>query len=183
MAIPFGTCSCGCGNPTRIATENDYRDGTRKGQPVRYVRGHHRRKSFIEYVEEDRGYETPCWIWQKAFGTDHNGDPGHGSMFDGTKMRPAHIVYYERKYGEVENGKQLHHKCEAKLCVNPDHLEPLTAADHVAKRKTTLLTPDDVLAIRRNVMGHTKQQLASIYGVSVSNIKMILLGRTWKNIS
>jgi hypothetical protein len=33
-------CACGCGEPTTIAKRNDSRDGTRKGEPVRFVRGH-----------------------------------------------------------------------------------------------------------------------------------------------
>lgn len=41
--IPYGFCRCGCGRTTRVATRNDPRDGSVKGEPVRYVSGHHRR--------------------------------------------------------------------------------------------------------------------------------------------
>lgn len=179
MLSTSGTCACGCGEKTKIATRNDHRDGTKKGQPVLYVRGHHRRKSFVEYIEEDRGYSSKCWIWQKATNTDpKTGGIGHGHVFDGEKMRPAHIVYYERKYGRVPEGHELHHLCEQKPCVNPDHVNPVTDAEH--KQSHAHLTPQIVREIRSSK--DTKRDLAVRYGVSVSNIKMILLGKTWKNV-
>jgi len=33
--------------------------------------------------------------------------------------------------GEIPEGVHLHHTCKNRACVNPWHLEPLTAADHV----------------------------------------------------
>lgn len=47
--------------------------------------------------------------------------------------RKAHRVMWEMKNGEVPKGKELHHKCEEKRCVNPDHLECLTRREHVEK--------------------------------------------------
>lgn len=38
--IPIGTCQCGCGQPTTIATRNSTRDNMVKGQPMRIIRGH-----------------------------------------------------------------------------------------------------------------------------------------------
>lgn len=38
------TCECGCGQPTSIAPRNDIRRGYVKGQPVRFVHGHHGRR-------------------------------------------------------------------------------------------------------------------------------------------
>lgn len=176
MVIPYGTCQCGCGVATRIASRNDKRDGSIKGRPVRYVHGHHRRKSFIEYHDEDRGHSTPCWIWQK--GTNE----GYGHIYDSGKMRPAHVVYYERKYGPVPKGKELDHLCRQRPCCNPDHVEPVIDAINTQRGRLAKLDAEEVMAIRRNVMGHTKLQLATVYGVSVSNIKMILAGKSWKNL-
>ena len=42
-SIPVGFCQCGCGQPTRIAPRNHKANGWVKGQPIRYVHGHHRR--------------------------------------------------------------------------------------------------------------------------------------------
>ncbi len=37
-------CACGCGNPTTIARRHDARGGVRKGEPNRFLRGHHIKK-------------------------------------------------------------------------------------------------------------------------------------------
>lgn len=42
--IPYGYCQCGCGERTQIAKRNDKRDGSIKGQPVRFISGHNGRK-------------------------------------------------------------------------------------------------------------------------------------------
>lgn len=41
-----------------------------------------------------------------------------------------HRLIYEEKYGELPKGYHLHHLCDNKLCVNPEHLIPLTAKEH-----------------------------------------------------
>src|SRR5688572_19678399 len=93
--IPVGLCQCGCGRKTRIAHETDNRRGWRKGHPVRYVTGHNvsrgKRTPAIEYIEEHRGYSSPCWIWQ-----GHIGKTGYGKKsIGGGIVRGSHIVYYE----------------------------------------------------------------------------------------
>lgn len=42
--IPAGYCHCGCGQKTQISTKNHKKYGWIKGQPVRFVNGHNRRK-------------------------------------------------------------------------------------------------------------------------------------------
>lgn len=46
--------------------------------------------------------------------------------------RAAHIVSYELFVGCVPEGKELHHTCWNKKCVNPDHCVPLTRDEHRA---------------------------------------------------
>lgn len=79
-----------------------------------------------QYAEEHLGFETPCWVWQMATKSD-----GYGVISVGNhRTRLAHCVYYEIYVGLVPEGKELHHRCEQPSCVNPDHLEPLTRAEH-----------------------------------------------------
>ncbi|WP_407691100.1 HNH endonuclease signature motif containing protein [Rubrobacter marinus] len=42
----------------------------------------------------------------------------------------AHRLFYEARYGPIEDGNQLHHRCGIPSCVNPDHLLPLSVAEH-----------------------------------------------------
>lgn len=44
VAAPVGICACGCGQPTKIAAQTKTAQGWRKGEPVRYVAGHNRKR-------------------------------------------------------------------------------------------------------------------------------------------
>lgn len=125
---PAGLCGCGCGRKTPLAKTTDPRVGHVKGKPLRFVRGHHRRKSPTDYVIENRGYETPCWIWQGA--VVH---PGYGQMRRDGRRVMAHRFYYEREHGPVPDGLELDHLCRVYACVNPDHLEPVTHAVNMSR--------------------------------------------------
>jgi hypothetical protein len=54
-----------------------------------------------------------CWIWQS------NG-----------KSRRAHRVSYEMHVGEIPEGLVIDHLCRKKSCVNPKHLEAVTAGEN-----------------------------------------------------
>lgn len=41
MDQTYGLCQCGCGKPTTVISFNDRRAGAVKGEPRRYLRGHH----------------------------------------------------------------------------------------------------------------------------------------------
>lgn len=43
---------------------------------------------------------------------------------------PAHVFAWERVYGPVPDGYELHHLCHVRLCVDPAHLQPLTVQEH-----------------------------------------------------
>ena len=46
-SIPYGFCRCGCGQKTRIPLKNSYTEGRIKGEPVRFITGHHTRKRLV----------------------------------------------------------------------------------------------------------------------------------------
>jgi hypothetical protein len=47
----------------------------------------------------------------------------------------AHRVEYERAYGSIPDGYHVHHVCGTKACINPEHLQVLSPADHCALRR------------------------------------------------
>src|SRR4051812_29977290 len=62
---PSGLCQCGCGRPTKIATRSSMQHGWVSGKPIKYIAGHARNgHPHIEYITEDHGWSSPCWIWQ-----------------------------------------------------------------------------------------------------------------------
>lgn len=104
-------CGCGCG----VAVQNH----------VRFVRGHrtteHRFWSKVKKTDL-------CWLWTAG---RFPSSCGYYGCFraDGRNIR-AHRYAYELLVGPIPEGLQLDHLCRNTLCVNPDHLEPVTAREN-----------------------------------------------------
>ena len=84
---------------------------------------------FLIYVAED---ESGCWIWHGQvsgrYGRFAVTPPGYG-----LRNVAAHRWSYTYYKGEIPESLVLDHLCGVKLCVNPDHLEPVTQAENVAR--------------------------------------------------
>jgi hypothetical protein len=170
MSAP-GFCECGCEAETRLAPKTDRSKGWIKGRPLRYVKGHNDRKP-VRYIEEDRGHDTPCWIW--CLCTDGG---GYGQTKVGGRAQLAHRVYYERHVGPIPDGLELDHLCRVRNCVNPDHLEPVTSAVNTQRGNSAKLTAHQADAIR--ISAGSDRAVARQYGVSHSAISNIRHGRRW----
>lgn len=169
---PSGLCMCGCGAAAPVAAQNHARHGWVKGRPLKYVRGHNNRKSPHEYLEEDRGYTTPCWIWQRA-----TTNRGYGHINCGGRHQMAHRVYYERARGKVPAGMQLDHLCREPSCVNPDHLEPVTNAENTRRGAKAKLTPALVHEIRESA--EPVSAIARRLGLNYDTVWAAKTGRSW----
>lgn len=77
------------------------------------------------YTEEDRGHDTPCYIWQGP--TDR---AGYGIVYSSGVSYPAHRLSFTAEYAPVPQGHVLHHVCRQKACCNPAHLIAMTPRDH-----------------------------------------------------
>lgn len=77
--------------------------------------------------------ETSCWYWARAVT-----NTGYGHVWDGTAVRKAHRVVYEALVGDVPDGLELDHLCRNRICVNPDHLEPVTHLENVRRGNARL---------------------------------------------
>lgn len=70
--------------------------------------------------------ESGCWEWQ-AF----RDEDGYGRVSTPTRGRfRAHRVSYEEFVGPIPAGLTIDHLCQNKACVNPEHLEPVTAVEN-----------------------------------------------------
>ena len=77
--------------------------------------------------------ENGCWEWIAAK------TMGYGMVFYKGKVGQAHRLAYIGAVGDSIGGKDIHHECRNKVCINPDHLVALTHAEHSTlenKRKT-----------------------------------------------
>lgn len=135
-SIPIGLCQCGCGRQTSIAKYNRRLNGYVKGIPLMYVVGHRapyregNRLSNSDFTVEDRGHETPCWIWAGSKTTGY----GYGRVVIRGQYYLAHRAMYTQEVGPIARGLTLDHLCEIKACVNPAHLEVVTIQENIRRR-------------------------------------------------
>lgn len=81
-----------------------------------------------KYAAEDMGYETPCWIWKGSISPY-----GYAQVSVHGRQHRAHRLAYQTTYGDIDTALVIDHKCEQKNCINPDHLEPVTQLENVAR--------------------------------------------------
>jgi hypothetical protein len=176
-------CLCGCGQITRVSTSSDRNRAIKVGDPLPYIYGHSRRLSSVEYVIEDRGYKTPCWIWQLS-----KDDEGYGFITvppreSGSRSGRAHAVYYERRFGPIPEGMIPDHLCRVHSCVNPDHIEPVTPAVNTRRGLSAKLDEQAVAEIRRALrLGEKQYSLAERFGVTQTMVSRIKLNKAWVGV-
>lgn len=79
-----------------------------------------------------------CWVWQRK--VDHGGY-GQARFTDaGGRKRDvgAHRFSWAAFRGPIPPGLQIDHVCRNTLCVNPDHLEPVSSKENVRRGKAAL---------------------------------------------
>lgn len=111
--------------------------------------------------------ESGCWEW-----LGHIDRNGYGKAYDperpaGRRVDWAHRVSYRHHKGEIPNRHELDHVCENTRCINPDHLEPVTKAEHA--RRTMQRLGKDVLHTRAAMLrcgGLTYQEIADALGMA-----------------
>ena len=66
-----------------------------------------------------------CWLFTGVVKRD-----GYGTFYFRKKLWQAHRASYEIFVGGIPKGLTVHHKCNVRNCVNPDHLKPLSIRDN-----------------------------------------------------
>lgn len=133
-------CLCGCGNPTPLAKNTCKRDGTIKGRPVNWLKGHHIRVNnphgpvpvkdrFWKHVKRNEN-SSQCWEWTAR----RDGDD-YGQVQVEGKTRGAHRIAYELAKGMIPQGQVVRHTCDNPPCCNPAHLITGTAKQNSADAK------------------------------------------------
>lgn len=71
------------------------------------------------------GVPSPCYQW---LGPDSGSGRGGGyprMCLDGQTVA-VHLVVYTHHFGFIPGKKQIDHRCNNRMCVNPDHLQMVT---------------------------------------------------------
>lgn len=80
-------------------------------------------RRFMGKVRKD--VETGCWLW-----TASTRGKGYGRFYFADQMVQAHRWSYEHHIGPIPADLQIDHLCCVKICVNPEHLEPVTSREN-----------------------------------------------------
>lgn len=196
--IASGFCQCGCGRQTELETRGAPSDPYAKGQPRRYVKGHHQKmmpKADIAlrfWSKVDR--TGSCWIWVST-----KNRSGYGVFGMGRKvgMRLAHRLSFEwANSAAIPAGLFVCHRCDNPACIRPEHLFLGTQDDNMrdaAMKERTQRGTDRVIAkldpgmvrqIRaRASQGERLAWLARDFGVARTTIEAVVTGRTWRHVA
>ncbi len=125
-------CKCGCGNEVRKPFH-------------KFIFGHHQIWKVSRWVERfwSKVEKTSeCWIWKGglAKSKDKSNSRFYGSFHRRIDQKLvaslAHRLSYELVKGEIPDGLVIDHTCRNTLCVNPDHLEPVTQRENLLRGNT-----------------------------------------------
>ena len=147
-----------------------------------------------EFLQRVLVLSCSCWIWLGAINN------GYGEVWRRVKKvrkrKRAHRLSYELFKGSIPDGLCVCHKCDVRLCVNPDHLFLGTTAentaDMVAKNRQakgernahSKLTESDVRAIRKSYADGEADtvELAQRYSVSDVLVSMVVRKKIWRHV-
>lgn len=73
-------------------------------------------------------FKPGCWEWQAGKAT-----AGYGTFWTGDRFMSAHRYAFELYVGPIPVDLQLDHLCRNRGCVNPNHLEPVTARENALR--------------------------------------------------
>lgn len=129
-----------------------------------------------------------CWEWTGARTPPETG--GYGFIRWQYKHCVPHRIAYEWVFGPITDGLLVTHKCDNKLCCNPNHLrrgtQSVNMRDCYAKgrggnRAHPRLKPEQIAAIKKLLAdGVYAYKIAPMFKVSLRTIYRIKHGDTFK---
>ncbi len=74
------------------------------------------------------GVQGKCWPWPGML------RKGYARVSVNGQLKTMHRVLYELAVEEIPEGLELDHLCHNTACINPEHLEPVTTQENLARR-------------------------------------------------
>lgn len=145
------------------------------------------KKNTLEKFEKNFSKADGCWNWTGATWIT-----GYGRFNFNNKSEKAHRLSWAFYVGQIGKESCLLHRCDNRLCVNPDHLFIGSRADNNADKtqknrqtkgadvNTAKLTSAKVIEIRES--HEPTRNLAETYGVSYDHINKIKRREVWGHV-
>ncbi len=136
------------------------------------------------WSQVQQGVPAACWPW---IGNLSRG--GYGRAQWKGKTRQAHRGAYLLARGTFDDGLCVLHNCDNRRCCNPAHLYLGTPKDnyddlHERGRPQNRLSAEDVhLIIAYIEAGHSRRDVARMFGIGKDMVHAIAQGRAWKNVT
>jgi hypothetical protein len=142
---------------------------------------------------------SSCWVWSGGILGGKNG--GYGVFSVGTRRGYlVHRYSYETNIGPIAEGLCVCHRCDNRLCVNPDHLFLGTRKENNADRDSkgrqvirrgeafthAKINDEIVRQIRKRYIPYHPTEgaraLGREFGVSNTVVKWVVIGKIWKHV-
>jgi len=125
-----------------------------------------------------------CWLWLGTLSPR-----GYGQLTgDNRTAYPVHRRAYELKHNcTIPKGIYACHKCDVRLCANPDHIFLGTQSDNITdcarkgRHGRQRLTKEQVYEIHRmGSEGYTGSEIAEKFHINPAHARKIIRGLMWK---
>lgn len=153
-------CACGCGEPAVYAARHCPRT-LRTGI------------TDADYTVVDRGFVTPCFVFNGKKGNDR-----YAVVRLGGREIYAHRAMYEQEVGPIPTGHHIDHLCRVTRCIRPSHLEAVTPTEN--RRRGSNIKLSESIAADVRGSPESARKLAQILGVSEFTVHQIRSGKTWR---
>lgn len=147
-------------------------------------------KKVTQFIkEEDRGYKSPCWIWQ-----GNKDIHGYGRIRVQSVYIKSHRLLWITRNGLIPDDLCVCHNCDQPACCRPDHLRLDTSPENIRERTRKGRTAhgatnahaklnDDLVREMRSLHPTLNYaQLGRKYGIAKGTARLIVMRVWWKHV-